>query len=297
MPPNRRRARCLWSPSCPTLTPPKPAATRRLVSPLTNSSVAQSAEFAHGNPCPGHHRRAFSSATTARENLMLKFYFNGAPNPTKVALFLEESGLPYELVPVDTRKGDQFKPEFLAVNPNGKVPAIDDSGVFVFDSNAILLYLAEKTGKFLPANTPANRAQLLSWLMFVASGIGPYSGQAVHFKHHAPKDLGKGLEYAHNRYQFEAHRHYKILDDHLANSRYMVGDTYTIVDMAFWGWARLAPFVLGDDAFTKYPNVKRLLDEVSARLAAARAIALKDKFVFKAEMDDEARHIMFGHLK
>jgi len=185
---------------------------------------------------------------------MLKFYFNGAPNPNKVALFLEESGLPYELVPVDTRKGDQFKPEFLKVNPNGKVPAIDDDGVFVFDSNAILLYLAEKTGKFLPPNT-------------------------------------------HNRYQYEAHRHYKILDDHLAKSRYMVGDTYTIVDMAFWGWARLAPFVLGDDAYTKYPNVKRLVDEVSARPAAPRAIALKDKFTFKAEMDDEARNFMFGHLK
>ena len=90
---------------------------------------------------------------------MLKFYFNGAPNPAKVALFLEESGLPYDVVPVDTRKGDQFKPEFLKVNPNGKVPAIDDDGVFVFDSNAILLYLGEKTGKFLPPNTPANRAQ------------------------------------------------------------------------------------------------------------------------------------------
>jgi GSH-dependent disulfide-bond oxidoreductase len=224
---------------------------------------------------------------------MLKFYFNGAPNPNKVALFLEETGLPCELIPVDTRKGDQFKPEFLKVNPNGKVPAIDDDGVFVFDSNAILLYLGEKTGKFMPANTPQNRAQLLSWLMFVATGLGPYSGQAVHFKHAAPKDL----EYAHNRYQYEAHRHYKILDDHLAKSKYMVGDTYTIVDMAFWGWARMAPFVLGDDVFTKYPNVKRLLDEVSARPAAARAIALKDKFTFKAEMDEEAKHIMFGHLK
>jgi GST-like protein len=228
---------------------------------------------------------------------MLKFYFNGAPNPTKVALFLEESGLPCELVPIDTRKGDQFKPEFLKVNPNGKVPAIDDNGVFVFDSNAILLYLAEKTGKFLAPNTPANRAQTLSWLMFVATGIGPYSGQAVHFKHHAPRDLGKGLDYAHNRYQYEAQRHYKILDAHLAKSKYMVGDTYTIVDMAFWGWARLVPFVLGDDAYTKYPNVKRLVDEVSARPAATRAIALKDKFTFKAEMDDEARNFMFGHLK
>ena len=220
---------------------------------------------------------------------MLKFYFNGAPNPTKVALFLEESGLPYELVPVDTRTGEQFKPEFLKINPNGKVPAIDDDGVPVFDSNAILLYLAEKTGKFLPAN----RAELLSWLMFAATGLGPYSGQAVHFKHFAPKDL----EYAHNRYQYEGHRHYKILDEHLANSRYMIGDTYTIVDMAFWGWARLAPFVLGDDIFSKYPNVKRLVDEVSARPPAPRAIALKDKFTFKADMDDEAKHYMFGHIK
>jgi GST-like protein len=228
---------------------------------------------------------------------MLKFYFNGAPNPNKVALFLEESGLPYEPVPVDTRKGDQFKPEFLKVNPNGKVPAIDDGGVFVFDSNAILLYLAEKTGKFLPANTPDIRAQTLSWLMFVASGIGPYSGQAVHFKHFAPKDLQKDLEYAHNRYQFEAQRHYGVLNDHLTGKRYMVGDTYTIVDMALWGWARLAPFVLGDDVFTKFPNVKRLVDEVSARPAAARAVVLKDKFTFKAEMDDEARSIMFRHLK
>jgi GST-like protein len=224
---------------------------------------------------------------------MLTFYFNGAPNPSKVALFLEESGLAYEPVAIDTRKGDQFKPEFLKINPNAKVPAIDDNGVVVFDSNAILLYLAEKTGQFLPANTPENRAQLLSWLMFVATGLGPYSGQAVHFKHFAPKDL----EYAHHRYQFEAHRHYKILDDHLSRSRYMVGDTYTIVDMALWGWARMAPFILGDDAFTTYPNVKRLIDEVSARPAASRALALKDRFSFKAEMDEEARHIMFGHLK
>ncbi|HLG82289.1 MAG TPA: glutathione S-transferase N-terminal domain-containing protein [Bradyrhizobium sp.] len=224
---------------------------------------------------------------------MLKFYFNGAPNPNKVALFLEESGLPFEAVPVDTRKGDQFKPEFLKVNPNGKVPAIDDDGVFVFDSNAILLYLAEKTGKFLPPSSATNRAQLLSWLMFIATGLGPYSGQAVHFKHFAPKDT----DYAVNRYAYEAHRHYKILDDHLAHHRYMVGETYTIVDMALWGWARMASFVLGEDGAAKYPNVKRLVDEITARPAASRAIALKDKFTFKTEMDDEARNLMFGHLK
>ena len=129
--------------------------------------------------------------------------------------------------------------------------------------------------------------------MFVASGVGPYSGQAVHFKHFAPKDL----DYAVNRYAFEAERHYGILNDHLAKNRYMVGDTYTVADMALWGWARLAPFVLGEESFAKYSNVKRLVDEISARPAAVRAVALKDKFVFKAEMDDEARNIMFPHLK
>src|ERR1700735_5928832 len=117
---------------------------------------------------------------------MLKFYYSGAPNPTKVALFLEEAGIPYEAIPIDTRKGEQHKPEFVAINPNAKLPAIVDGDATVFDSNAILLYLAEKSGKFLPENTPAARGKMLSWLMFIASGIGPYSGQAVHFKHVAP---------------------------------------------------------------------------------------------------------------
>ncbi len=223
---------------------------------------------------------------------VLKFYFNGSPNPTKIGLFLEEAGIAFEPIAVDTRTGDQFKPDYLAINPNAKVPAIDDDGVIVFDSNAILLYLAEKTGKFLPPNTPANRAGLLSWLMFVATGVGPYSGQAVHFKHFAPEKI----DYANNRYQFEALRHFGILNDHLGKHRYMVGDTYTIVDMDVWGWARMVPFVLGDDALTKLPNLKRLLDEISARPAAAKAIALKDKFKFKAEMDDEARANMFKHM-
>src|ERR1039457_2213311 len=106
---------------------------------------------------------------------MIKFYYSGAPNPMKVALMLEETGLPYEPVPIDTRKGEQHTPAYLAINPNAKVPAIVDGDATVFDSNAILLYLAEKTGKFLPGKSLAERGQLLSWLMFVASGIGPYS--------------------------------------------------------------------------------------------------------------------------
>ena len=222
---------------------------------------------------------------------MLKFYYNGSPNPTKVALFLEEAGLPYDAIPVDTRKGEQFSPEIVKLNPNAKVPVIVDEGGVVFDSNAILLYLAEKTGKF--SGPAANRGELLSWLMFVATGVSPFSGQAVHFKHMAPEKV----PYAHNRYQYEAMRHYAIVDAHLATRRYMVAETYTIVDMALWGWARMVPFILGDDAWAKLPNLKRLQDEISARPAAVRAAGLKDKHSFKTTMDDDARSHMFKHLE
>jgi GSH-dependent disulfide-bond oxidoreductase len=220
---------------------------------------------------------------------MIKFYYNLAPNPTKVALFLEEAELPYETIPVDTRKGDQHAPAFRAINPNGKVPAIVDGDVTVFDSNAILLYLADKTGRFLPANTPAARGPMYSWLMFIGTGVGPYSGQAVHFKHMAPEKV----PYATNRYVFEVKRHYAIVEARLAQQRYMLGDTYTIVDMDLWGWARLVPYILGDDAWNTYPSVKRLVDEINARPAAARVTALKERHTFKTELDDEARRHMF----
>ena len=223
---------------------------------------------------------------------MLKFYYSGAPNPTKVALFLEEAGLPYEAIPVDTRKGEQHTPEYRAINPNAKVPSIVDGDAVVFDSNAILLYLAEKTGKFLPPNTPKARGELLSWLMFVASGVGPYAGQSVHFRVYAPEKL----PYAINRYMFEAQRHFGILDERLAGRKYMLGDTYTIVDMGVWGWTRLLPNVIGEGAWEKYKNLKRLTDEISARPAAQRAAALKDRHKFKTELDDEARAAMFPHL-
>ncbi len=224
---------------------------------------------------------------------MIRFYYHPSPNPAKVALFLEESGLPYEVVPVDTRKGEQFEPAFLAINPNAKTPAIVDGDATVFDSNAILLYLAEKTGKFLPEHTPKLRGELLSWLMFVATGIGPYSGQAVHFKHFAPEPK----DYAVTRYMYEAERHYGILDAHLGKQHFMVGDSYTIVDMAVWGWARVIPFIFGERGWGKLSNLKRLFDEIDARPAAARASALKDKHVFKAEMDADARRHMFPQIK
>ena len=220
---------------------------------------------------------------------MIKFYYNTAPNPTKVALCLEEMGLSYEAMPVDTRKGEQHAPAFLAINPNAKAPAIVDGDATVFDSSAILFYLAEKTGTFLPENTPAARGRLYSWMMFVGTGIGPYSGQAVHFNHHAPEKL----PYAINRYAFEAKRHYAIVDAQLAKHRYMLGDTYTIVDMNVWGWARIASFVLGEGVSSQFSNIKRLVDEINARPAAARVQTLKEKHAFKTEMDDEARRAMF----
>ena len=220
---------------------------------------------------------------------MIKFYYHPSPNPAKIALFLEEAGLPYEMVPVDTRRGDQFKPEFLAINPNAKTPALTDGDVTIFDSNAILLYLAEKTGKFLPENTPAARGQMLSWLMFVATGIGPYCGQAVHFTRFAPEKI----PYAINRYSREAERHWGIINDQLGKHRYMLGDSYTLIDMSVWGWSTRAAFALGEEAFGKLTNVKRHLDEISARPAAQRAVALKDQFAFKTEFDEEARQFLF----
>ncbi len=220
---------------------------------------------------------------------MIQFYYNLAPNPMKVALFLEEAGLPYEPVPVDTRKGEQHTAAYTAINPNAKCPALVDGEATVFDSNAILLYLAEKTGQFLPDNTPAARGQMLSWMMLVASGIGPYSGQLVHFRNFAPEPKA----YAVNRYDFEAWRHWNLIEAQLGQHRFMLGERYTLVDMAVWGWARILPFVLGADAWDKLPQLKRWLDQVNARPAAQRVEALRSRHAFKTEMDDVAKQAMF----
>ena len=221
---------------------------------------------------------------------MIKFFYNLALNPMKVALFLEEVGLPYEPVPVDTRKGEQHLPAYTAINPNAKCPALVDGDATLFESNAILLYLAEKTGQFLPPNTPAARGDMLSWLMFIASGIGPYSGQCVHFRHFAPEPKA----YALNRYDFEAWRHWRLIDERLATRSFMLGDAYTLVDIALWGWARMVPFVLGSqEAWAQLPHLKRWLDMVNQRPAAQRAEALKQRHAFKADMDDAARQALF----
>ncbi|MEO0988031.1 MAG: glutathione S-transferase family protein [Cyanobacteria bacterium J06639_14] len=218
---------------------------------------------------------------------MLKFYFHHTPNPMKVALFLEESGLEYEVIPVDTFKGEQHTPAFQAINPNEKLPAIDDDGTIVFDSNAILLYLAEKTGRF--NGTPATRGELLSWLMFIATGVGPFSGQCVHFTY-AHTDS----PYAANRYRREVERHYSVLDNHLADREFIVGNEYSIVDIAGWGWFDRATRVLNDDnALDATPNLKRWFQSIDARPAVTQARALSQKITFKTEFDEETKRSLF----
>jgi GST-like protein len=224
---------------------------------------------------------------------MIRFYFHHTPNPMKVALLLEETGIPYEVIPVDTFKGEQHTPEFRKINPNGKTPAIvdteglGDGPVTVFDSNAILLYLAEKSGKLL--GRPTERGELLSWLMFVATGLGPYSGQSVHFRRAAPEQI----PYAQNRYLREAERHYQVLDTHLKGRTFMVGNDYTIVDIAAWGWIDRANFVLGEGRLGEFLNISKWFAGIDARPAVTRARAIAKDLTFKREMDEEARRNLF----
>lgn len=226
---------------------------------------------------------------------MIRFYFHPTPNPAKVALFLEEAGLAYETIPVDTSKGEQHLPAFRAINPNGKVPAIVDTDgpggkeVRVFDSTAILIYLAEKTGQLL--GKPEERPELLSWLLFIASGLGPFSGQAVHFQFAAPEGLG----YAVNRYRREAERHYQVLNDHLADREFIVSDSYTIADISAWGWLDRASRVRkGEtDPLAAFPHLKRLFETVDARPAVARARAIGKDHDFKKINDEETKRALF----
>jgi GST-like protein len=226
---------------------------------------------------------------------MITFYYHPTPNPAKVALFLEETGLPFQLVPVDTRRGEQHAAAFRAINPNGKVPVIIDSDgpagapTTVFDSTAILLYLGEKTGQFM--GQPQDRPQLLSWLLFIASGVGPFSGQAVHFQHAAPA----GNDYAVNRYRREIERHYEVLDQHLAGRDFLVGDEYTLADISAWGWLAMAARVRKgeEDPLAPYPNLKRWFQAIDARPAAARARVIGQAHDFKTVVDEETNRALY----
>lgn len=217
---------------------------------------------------------------------MIDFYFHGSPNSLKVALLLEEAGLEYNIHLVDILQGAQHEDDFKAINPNAKVPALVDDGTVVFDSNAILLYIADSRKCFMPQSVQ-DRAALYSWLMFVATGVGPYSGQAMHFTRYAPEEI----PYARNRYIKETQRHYQVLDRHLSTREFLLGDQYSIADMALWGWAifyeRFDPAGLG-----QYPAVQRWFEAINRRPAAQRATALRS-IEGKKTFDADALRILF----
>jgi GSH-dependent disulfide-bond oxidoreductase len=221
---------------------------------------------------------------------LLTLYYNSTPNPVKIALLLEELEVPYTVVPIDLCKGDQHQAEFRALNPNGKVPVvIDNDGTRIFDSSAILLYFAEKARRFL--GKPDERAELLSWLFFVATGVGPFSGQAIHFQH----AVQEPVPYAVNRFRREIERHYRVLDQHLQNREYILGAEYSIVDMSAWGWIDRAPRILPgeDDPLQRFTNLKRLFDVINKRPAANRARQLAKKYTFDLTLTEETRRIIF----
>ncbi|MDA9556034.1 glutathione S-transferase family protein [Vibrio sp.] len=217
---------------------------------------------------------------------MMNFYFHHTPNPMKVALFLKETGMDYDIIAVDTYKGEQHTPEYRLINPNAKTPAIVDEGKRVFDSNAILLYLAEKEGKLLGKSE--DKGELLSWFMFIATGLGPYSGQSVHFKRVAPD-----VEYAANRYHREAQRHYEVLNEHLEGREYFVSDEFTIVDISAWGWIDRANFVLGEGQLQHYPHVARWFNRINERAAVQQARAIGSELTFKSDVDEETKRSLF----
>lgn len=222
---------------------------------------------------------------------MIRFYYHHTPNPMKVALMLEELSLSYEVVPLDTFKGQQHSAEFLKVNPNGKAPAIEDNGVRVFDSSAILMYLAEKENALL--GKPEDRPELLSWMFWVASGLGPFSGQWVHFQ---TAGAEKGGDFAKARYAFEAKRHYGVLDTHLSGRNYIVGDSYSVVDVNAWGWVDRHVRVLGEGAIDTFPNVKAWFERVNSRPAVARARKIGDGVDFKRDFDEETKNALFPFM-
>ena len=203
---------------------------------------------------------------------MIDLYTWSTPNGQKASIMLEECGLPYTVHPIDIMKDDQFKPEFLEISPNNKIPAIvdQDNGNRLFESGAILIYLADKTGRFLPAEGRA-RYDTLAWLMFQMGGVGPMFGQAHHFLKFNP---GKA-PYAEERYGKEAKRLYGVMDKRLGESRYLAGDEYGIADIATWPWTARYQWQ-GVDLDT-LPNVRRWYDEIRARPAVRKGYDVPER--------------------
>lgn len=224
---------------------------------------------------------------------MIDLYYWPTPNGHKITMFLEEAGLDYKIIPVNIGLGDQFKPDFLKISPNNRMPAIVDRApadggapISIFESGAILLYLAEKTGKFLGSGL-RGRVDVLKWLFWQVGGLGPMAGQNHHFNIYAPEKI----PYAIDRYVGETGRLYAVLDKRLADREYIAGD-YSVADMASYPW--IVPWKNQGQILTDFPNLKRWFDAIRARPGTVRAYAagqpLRDERPFSAE----AKKVLFG---
>lgn len=226
---------------------------------------------------------------------MIDVYFSPTPNGLKIRLFLEETGLPHRLVPVSLSKGEQFKPEFLAISPNNKIPAIVDHApadggppLPVFESGAILIYLADKAGRLLPA-AGRGRLEVMQWLFWQVGGLGPMAGQAGHFRFYAPEPVPYGID----RYTRETHRLYGVLDRRLADRDFIAGD-YSIADIACYPW--IVPHAAHGQNLDEFAHLKRWFDTIAARPATVRAYeGVEDTYGRSAKpLSDEARRVLFG---
>ena len=223
---------------------------------------------------------------------MIDVYSWATPNGHKVHILLEELGLPYQVHPVDIGAGDQFKPEFLRISPNNKVPALVDSDgpdgkpIALFESGAILIYLAEKYNRFVPAD-PRERYEMLQWLMFQMAGIGPMLGQAHHFRIYAPEPV----PYAIDRYTKEAKRLYGVLDRRLAEHQWVGCNEYSIADMAIWPWLR--SWKNQGIEMTDFPNVAAWFEKIDQSEAVQRGVKVLTE-LRKPLLDETARRNLFG---
>jgi len=224
---------------------------------------------------------------------MIDLYYWTTPNGHKITIFLEETGLEYKIIPVNISRGDQFKPEFLEISPNNRMPAIVDHApagggkpIPVFESGAILLYLAEKTGKFIPSDL-RGRVEVLEWLMWQMGGLGPMLGQNHHFNLYAPEKI----PYAIDRYVNETSRLYQVLDNRLAEREFVAGP-YSIADMACYPW--IVPWKRQQQDLEKFPNLKRWFEAIRARPAVVKAYEISKSVNTQRVVDADAMKLLFG---
>ncbi|MDF5717316.1 MAG: glutathione S-transferase N-terminal domain-containing protein [Rhizonema sp. NSF051] len=224
---------------------------------------------------------------------MIELYYWTTPNGHKVTMFLEEVGLPYNIVPVNIGAGEQFQPEFLKISPNNRIPAIidtepatGDEPISVFESGAILVYLAEKTGKLLPEDS-RDRAEVLQWLFWQMGGLGPMAGQNHHFNQYAPEKI----DYAINRYVNETGRLYAVLDKRLADREFVAGE-YSIADIASYPW--IVPYERQNQKLEDFPNLKRWFEAIQARPATVRAYEKAEAFKNQTLDIEKSRAMLFN---